>query len=559
MKNKILSGIAIVIFTFAVVFSLFWVDASQSNAQEQPSLTSTIGLNATIQSNGANAGIGISKINGKEYLFLPANANLKKLILNFNAEKYTVEIFKDNKFQEITSGSEVNVTSFLAETAEDESRIARIRLTDNSGVISDYELHVMQSANIPAMFINSGDPTKGREYIESSKSNKTTGSMIMMTAQGNTVYNGGLSQIKGRGNTTFLADKKPYQIKLDSSVELVNGAGASKTWILLANAYDPTLVHNTLAFKISNSMGINTPGYKAVDLYYDGVYRGNYLLCEKVQVGKNRVEIYSLEDENENANPGKKLENNATAKAKNKYGDEIQYVTGVANPADISGGYLLELDNAYYKGERSYFILSDNTPFVIKSPENCSKEEVEFISDYMEEMLRAAGNGGIEPENGKSVWEYIDKNSLARYFVLQQITKNADAFISSTYFYLNNDGTPMLAGPTWDFDDSYGIREDVSLPEGIVGGLWVSAFVNLEDFRKSVKSYYSSNGYSYAVNAGISSMVSEIRASEKMNRVLWNNSKQMYSKLATYDEDIAYLKDFASQRAKWLKTEFNKW
>ena len=39
-----------------------------------------------------------------------------------------------------------------------------------------------------------------------------------------------------------------------------------------------------------------------VNLYYDGEYRGCYLLSEKVEVGSGRVDITDLEELNEEAN-----------------------------------------------------------------------------------------------------------------------------------------------------------------------------------------------------------------------------------------------------------------
>ena len=385
--------------------------------------------------------------------------------------------------------------------------------------------------------------------------------MTMLTSSGTVVYDGALSQIKARGNTTFLADKKAYQIKLDSAVDLTqtSSAQANKTWILLANAYDPTLIHNTSAYRMASAFGLDSPDCRSVDLYYDGVYRGNYLLCEKVQTGTGRVEIPDLEKRTEDENSGKDLSKLQTATGANRYGNIYQYVTGVKTPENYDGGYLLELDNAYYKGERSYFITSTGIPFVVKSPENCSKEEMIFISEYVEEMVAASLNGGVNPVTEKSVWDYIDLKSLARFFVLQETVCNADSFASSNYFYLAGPDEPMTAGPVWDFDDSYGVREDHVSAEGFVGGTFIEPFMNLPDFRKEVKSFVASGTYSKATSGKIDPLVSEIAASQKMNRVLWNDSEQIYIKLESYDADISNMKNYAASRVKWLKGVFSTW
>ena len=78
-----------------------------------------------------------------------------------------------------------------------------------------------------------------------------------------------------------------------------------------------------------------------VDLYYDGVYRGTYIVSEKNSVNKTGVNITDMEGAYEKLNPGYG-ENASTALAENKYGQTYQYTTGLTEPENITGGYLLE-------------------------------------------------------------------------------------------------------------------------------------------------------------------------------------------------------------------------
>lgn len=57
----------------------------------------------------------------------------------------------------------------------------------------------------------------------------------------------GTAEVKGRGNYTWTLAKKPYQIKLDGSKPVL-GMGSAKTWILLANYADMSLMRNKLAY-----------------------------------------------------------------------------------------------------------------------------------------------------------------------------------------------------------------------------------------------------------------------------------------------------------------------
>ena len=101
----------------------------------------------------------------------------------------------------------------------------------------------------------------------------------------------GTAEVKGRGNYTWTLAKKPYQIKLDGSKPVL-GMGSAKTWILLANYADMSLMRNKLAYDLGASLGLHgSPDSRWVDLRINGQYRGNYLITEKVEVKKNRVEL----------------------------------------------------------------------------------------------------------------------------------------------------------------------------------------------------------------------------------------------------------------------------
>ena len=75
-------------------------------------------------------------------------------------------------------------------------------------------------------------------------------------------------QLKGRGNTTFLKEKMPFQIKFPEKVDLF-GMGKSKKWILLANYYDSTEVRNSVAFYIERLLGEK---YALNQVAYRGLY-----------------------------------------------------------------------------------------------------------------------------------------------------------------------------------------------------------------------------------------------------------------------------------------------
>jgi hypothetical protein len=219
---------------------------------------------------------------------------------------------------------------------------------------------VMKSANIASLHFVSSDPEKGLGYVNSNKENKAPGEVYMYDENFGQIYHGSVESIKGRGNTTWLfTDKKSYQIKLDKKADLLDpaeGSQKAKKWILLANPYDPTLMRNYMIYSFGKEIGLeNTPEGKPVDLYYDGVYRGSYYLCEKVEIGDGRVEIDELEKAVEKANPDVDFDSLEEVTGTTSKGLEAKYEAGITNPEDISGGYLVELDSIYYTEEKSWF------------------------------------------------------------------------------------------------------------------------------------------------------------------------------------------------------------
>ncbi len=105
-----------------------------------------------------------------------------------------------------------------------------------------------------------------------------------------------LEYIRGRGNSTWMTDKKPYKIKLDQKADLF-GMGANKHWALIANYYDNSLIRNRITYYLGQSLGFEySPRLVPVDVVMNGNYLGSYYLSEVVRIDENRVDIPDLED-----------------------------------------------------------------------------------------------------------------------------------------------------------------------------------------------------------------------------------------------------------------------
>ena len=116
------------------------------------------------------------------------------------------------------------------------------------------------------------------------------------------------------------------------------------------------------------------------------------------------------------------------------------------DPADISGGYLLEFDwNTRYDEELCGFVAHTGQPVVIKSPEHATQAEVNYIADLVDPGLEAVHSSTGYNVAGKHYSEYFDMDSLVAMYILQELGMNHDTGVSSLFFYKSEDMHPRCA------------------------------------------------------------------------------------------------------------------
>jgi hypothetical protein len=245
--------------------------------------------------------------------------------------------------------------------------------------------------NLPIMKID----TDGKPIV--SKAISVKGTITISSPDGRTVYlpnsndTDNTASFHIHGNTTATMPKKPYHIKLGTSVDLLTVMGVkcgyvsgkkdapacdkSKSYVLLANFDDKTFLRDWTASALANAIPIggeylNSPADSPtpsgtstlmpwaphsvfVELWLNGVYEGNYQLIEEVKVDSGRININEL------------AETDATD--------------------DITGGYLLEVD---HRADEDYvFDTPEGLPIGLIDPDYTPEvpEQTEYISNYVDE------------------------------------------------------------------------------------------------------------------------------------------------------------------------------
>ena len=278
------------------------------------------------------------------------------------------------------------------------------------------------------------------------KNIKVSALAVLVSADEDTIYDGDLKHIKTRGNSTFAKEKKAFTIKFPRRQSFL-GLDKSKSFVLLANAMDDSHVRNAIAFDLAHLLGLPAPKYNYLSLYINGEYKGLYQITNKVEVDKHTLNLADLEKLNERTNTLPLDEY-----AQFCYGDKPQTVQRKGmllenSPEDISGGYLLELHQYYNKRTISGFESSNGEWINIRSPKHASVEEVDYIKRVFDTMIEA-----IKPFSGSNLTDYIDVQSFALYYLLQEVLQNVDGCVSSFFMYKEEGDSLFYAGPVWDFD-----------------------------------------------------------------------------------------------------------
>ena len=438
----------------------------------------------------------------------------------------------------------------------------------------DAAYETMRSANIASLHFFSSDPEKPINYVHDNKGESAPGMIYMYDENFDQIYSGKVDGLKGRGNTTwYFTDKKSYQIKLSKKADLldpVNGDQKAKKWILLANPYDPSLMRNYIAYDMAKEIGLEcSPEGRPVDLYYDGVYRGTYYLCEKVEIGDGRVEIDELEKDVEKANPDVDFDALEVVSTENSIGNLVQYQEGITDPEDISGGYLIELDHVFYPAEKSWFRYYRLAVGVVKSPEFTSRTMMDYISCHMSDMFKYLNEAKRGLNDGSKLGEYIDLDSFARYFLVSEWLANNDIWTSSTFVYKPKGDDLIYAGPVWDFDSSMRVQEEerdwdkwfADQGEQLMG----EHLLSIPVFREKLQEIYEQEmrPVIYDILLGteegeylkpLTAMKEELAASCAMNYMIWdiNDCDHSYNLEDTVEGNYEADFEWMANRADWF-------
>ena len=395
-----------------------------------------------------------------------------------------------------------------------------LRVARNGEYVAEIKIDSVQSIdvrnNVPTLYITTDSLV---EEIPD-KENYLTAGLRYVPTDGISDPMEAIVNIRGRGNTTWFMPKKPYRLKFDKKQSL-GGMTKAKSYVLIANYLDNTLMKNAVAFKIASLCGmpyVNTP--VPVDLVFNGEKRGSYLLTQKIGINSGSADF------------------------------------------DEYTGMLWEIDS-YFDEEYRFRSSRFNLPCMAKDPD--------FLEIADEDPVTAAAlwaywKADLDLALAKiydGKWrEVLDVNQLAKYILVNHLVGNFEITqAKSIYLYKTAPGEKYCFGPVWDFDWALGFTEH-SYPVGCpfvikntaAYDLWMKILPD-QAFKDAFKEELDNfvNGGLDSLLQYIDSYADSIRISAVMDAELWPEEKfygfeRREINTSRFDENVQLLKKYITDR-----------
>ena len=349
--------------------------------------------------------------------------------------------------------------------------------------------------------------------------------------------------IRVRGNSSRYFDKKSYLFRFtDEEGEYadheVMGMASHYEWALHGPFLDKTLIRNYMWYNIAGEIMDYAPNVRFCEVILNGEYQGLYVLLETITNGEDcRVNVTEPFDSDTAGGYVLRLDRGSATAVKNI--DNFTYYTYRLNRATKTNLNIVYPRSGALTQEMADKIEQDFSDF----------EKALYSFDYDSKFY------------GYETW--IDMESFADYFILNEITQNYDAGWLSTYLYKDVGGKYKMV--IWDFNsacDNYQERWIESDLFQMESTLWQQMLFRDEDYclyvidryRYLRKNFLSDE---YLMNY-IDDTVAYLGPAVERNFEIWGYSFQM-SMLEpeernpiSFEDAVSDMKEFLQRRGAWM-------
>ncbi len=363
----------------------------------------------------------------------------------------------------------------------------------------------------------------------------------------------GLCGIELRGSSSLDFAKKSYGLEMwniageDIDTSFL-GFKKEEDFILNGPYSDKSLMNNAVVFQLARDMGQYASQTQYVELIINDEYMGLYVLMEKIKRDKNRIDISKLKD------------------------------TDISGD-DLTGGYIIIVDHFNENGWYSEYDKNDNDEplyiqYVYPKIEDLQPQQATYIQGLISEWEDALASPTYINDQDKHYTEYINLRSFVDNFIINELSKNVDAYSFSSYFYKDKDskGGRIIAGPVWDYNLSLGNASfcNSTNPDGWMyyqcpaeSPFWWDRLLNSSTFTGALKcrweelrtSILSDENLLEIIDANVSAMGEAVDRNFQrwpiMGHWIWPNP-DYFAQAQSHAEVVFILKDWLLARLLWM-------
>lgn len=311
--------------------------------------------------------------------------------------------------------------------------------------------------------------------------------------------------------------KNDYKLSFSDAVPMLD-MPSHTDWRLAPNVNDITMLHNQTAFYMSMISNLDyTPRYRYVDLMFNGRYSGTYMLGECLNADTRRVDV------------------------------------GV-------DGYILNISSTT---SGSAFTTSQlEQPVSILYPSSQPAAVVNYIANVVREAETVLFSSYFTDKS--SGWQqYLDINSFVDWYLINEIAKNTKGAFNTNCIMNYKRGGKLKMGPIWDFETAFGnARRTISDGFVIKDVNWYKRLFQDPAFVAKVKErfdFYFNRQEDIIKN--INENAQYLKYAIQEDNTKWDTFQSYQSSDADiwtlYQGQVASMKNWLTERMKWLKTQFD--
>ncbi len=277
-------------------------------------------------------------------------------------------------------------------------------------------------------------------------------------------------RLRGQSSANF--DKAPYRVELwDNNDEDADhpmlGMPREADWAMVGPYRDKSLIRNAFVYSLAAEMSLSVMQLRFAEVFInqdggplqESDYQGVYAVTQTIKNQKTRLDLRQLRED-------------------------------VTTLPDISGGYIFKFDQAAVDDDEVTLTCTGAEPMrggfgnqgdqggtcwadlVVVDPEPINQQQLDYITGYVQEFHDA-----LHAQPLGDYMQYIDALTFVDHFIINEITRDVDAYIRSHYYHKDREGL-LTAGPVWDYNFSLD-----SLGTDIEGWQW-------EDGRRGTNDWF---------------------------------------------------------------------